>query len=113
MFTSMEKKTAAFMADEEHIESRGNRRDSATLSEIDGRLQEMAAESVPFYKNSNLLKLYLLMIPGCLVPSVTLGFDSAMMNGLQAVPAWNICEYLLFLQFLSLHCWLALRVLYL
>lgn len=32
------------------------------------------------------------MIPGCLVPSLTLGFDSAMMNGLQAVATWQECE---------------------
>jgi hypothetical protein len=40
-----------------------------------------------FYKNRILLILYLLIIPGCLVPSLALGFDSAMMNGLQSVPA--------------------------
>jgi hypothetical protein len=31
------------------------------------------------------------MIPGCLVPAVTLGFDSAMMNGLQVAETWIAC----------------------
>ena len=56
------------------------------LSDIDARIQELAKSYEPFYKNGNLLLLYLLMIPSCLMASVTLGFDSAMMNGLQAVP---------------------------
>ncbi|KAL3491547.1 general substrate transporter [Aspergillus germanicus] len=58
------------------------------IPDLDARLQQLAQEAPPFYKNRNLLIVYLLMIPGCLVPSVTLGFDSAMMNGLQAVDTW-------------------------
>ncbi|KAH8658182.1 general substrate transporter [Xylariales sp. PMI_506] len=60
-----------------------------TLENVDERIVTMARESPPFYKNRNLLSLYLLMIPGCLVPAITLGFDGSMMNGLQAVPAWQ------------------------
>ncbi|PVI02833.1 general substrate transporter [Periconia macrospinosa] len=56
---------------------------------VDERIQELSRESLPFYKNRNLLKLYLLIIPGCLFPAITLGFDAAMMNGLQAVPNWD------------------------
>lgn len=66
---------------------------SIRVSEADGRLQEMTAASPPFYKNRNLLILYLLIIPGGLLPSATLGFDSAMMNGLQAVPEWDKCKF--------------------
>lgn len=62
-------------------------------TEIGGGLGEMIANCPPFYQNRNLLKLYLLMIPGCLVPAVTLGYDSAMLNGLQSVPNWDTCEY--------------------
>jgi hypothetical protein len=58
------------------------------LSEVDGRLQEVAKASSPFFKNHNLLILY----PSGLLPSTTLGFDSAMMNGLQAVAAWDTCK---------------------
>lgn len=60
---------------------------------IDERIQELARESPPFYKNRNLFKLYLWIIPGCLFPAITLGFDAAMMNGLQAVPNWDTCEH--------------------
>lgn len=56
------------------------------------RIQKLADECPPFYRNRNLLTLYLLMIPGCLVPAITLGFDGAMMNGLQAVPSWDNCK---------------------
>jgi hypothetical protein len=61
------------------------------IPDLDARLQQLAHEAPPFYKNHNLLIVYLLMILGCLVPSVTLGFDSAMMNGLQAVDTWIDC----------------------
>lgn len=64
------------------------------LENVDNRLQELVKECGPFYKNPNLLKLYLFIIPGCLMAAVTLGFDSAMLNGLQAVPAWLKCTYL-------------------
>lgn len=69
---------------------------SESVSES-SRLQQMSMECPPFYKNRNLFILYLLMIPGCLVPAVTLGFDSAMMNGLQSVPAWDACKFWPFL----------------
>ncbi|CAG9991017.1 unnamed protein product [Clonostachys byssicola] len=44
----------------------------------------------PFYKNKNLLRLYLQMIPGTLIVSATMGYDGSMMNGIQAVDRWNI-----------------------
>ncbi|KAJ5652988.1 hypothetical protein N7507_010414 [Penicillium longicatenatum] len=59
------------------------------MGSIDQRIISLAQDCPPFYKNRNLLVLYLLMIPGCLVPAITLGFDSAMMNGLQEIPAWE------------------------
>ena len=67
---------------------------SIRLKELDGHLREVSAASPPLYKNWNLLMLYLLIIPGGLLPSATLGFDSAMMNGLQAVPEWDNCRYI-------------------
>lgn len=61
--------------------------------DIDARLQELAQAAPPFYKNRNLISLYLRMVPGCLVPAVTLGFDGAMINGLQAVETWISCMH--------------------
>jgi hypothetical protein len=81
--------TSSFKHNVHHIEGY----EPANLSDIDRRLQKMSAECPRFYKNHDLLILYLLIIPGCLVPSTTLGFDSAMMNGLQAVPAWDNCKF--------------------
>ncbi|SPO00313.1 related to hexose transporter protein [Cephalotrichum gorgonifer] len=57
--------------------------------DVGEQIQRIASECPPFYRNRNLFILYLLMIPGCLVPAITLGFDAAMMNGLQAVPSWD------------------------
>lgn len=60
--------------------------------DVDDRIQQLAKDSAPFYRQPNLLRLYLLIIPGCLVGAVTLGYDAAVMNGLQAVPSWDACE---------------------
>ncbi|OQD60725.1 hypothetical protein PENPOL_c021G02655 [Penicillium polonicum] len=63
--------------------------DADTL-DVGEHIQSLADECPSFYRSRNLLILYLLMIPGCMIPAITLGFDGAMMNGLQAVPSWDI-----------------------
>ncbi|EEY17185.1 conserved hypothetical protein [Verticillium alfalfae VaMs.102] len=62
-----------------------------TIETIDQQLTRLAKETPPFYKSHSLLILYMLIIPGCLMPAVTLGFNTAIINGLQAVPAWDEC----------------------
>ncbi|KAJ9156094.1 General substrate transporter [Pleurostoma richardsiae] len=79
------KGSAALEADETASISQGR---LDTIHNIDERVQHLAREAPPFYRNHNLLILYMLMVPGCIIPAVTLGFDSAMMNGLQSVPTW-------------------------
>ncbi|KAL8289545.1 hypothetical protein RB597_001252 [Gaeumannomyces tritici] len=55
----------------------------------DDRLTRIAqADLKPWYKKPRLRFLYLIMIPTCLGVEWTSGFDSSMMNSLQAVPAW-------------------------
>ncbi|KAJ1324343.1 hypothetical protein MN608_10404 [Microdochium nivale] len=63
--------------------------DAGALEETDTVLQRLSNEAPPFYKSRNLIMLYALLIPGGLMPAITLGFDGAMMNGLQAVPTWD------------------------
>lgn len=46
-------------------------------------------DKVPWYRKPNLRRLYLVMLPTCLGVEMTSGFDSSMMNGLQAVGTWN------------------------
>ncbi|KAI0832893.1 hexose transporter [Trametes gibbosa] len=46
-------------------------------------------DHVPWYKKRNLRMLYILMFPTCIGIEMTSGFDSSMMNGLQAVPTWD------------------------
>lgn len=72
-----------------HLEDVGDRQD---VLGVDARLQTLVRDSQPFYRKRNLFTLYLLMVPGCLVPAITLGFDGAMMNGLQAIKTWNDCK---------------------
>lgn len=63
---------------EDMAKANSNNNAVANVLDIDQRITNMAKECPPFFKNHNLFILYLLMIPGCLVPSVTLGFDGAM-----------------------------------
>ncbi|KAJ8519680.1 hypothetical protein ONZ45_g3403 [Pleurotus djamor] len=45
--------------------------------------------TTPWYKRPNLRLLYFLLIPTCIGVEMTSGFDSSMMNGLQAVDSWD------------------------
>lgn len=46
-------------------------------------------DKIPWYKKTNLRYLYLIMFPTCIGIEMTSGFDSSMMNGLQAVANWD------------------------
>lgn len=45
----------------------------------------------PWYKQSELRKLYLMM-PFLFLGSTTLGYDGSLLNGLQTMPAWKECK---------------------
>lgn len=52
-------------------------------------------------KDAALLKLYLLLVPGSLVISASMGYDSSLMNGLQGVDHWmeyELCSRFTILQ---------------
>ncbi|KAF2462830.1 general substrate transporter [Lindgomyces ingoldianus] len=64
----------------------GNREQLTT----DPRLTNIAkADTIPWYRKPNLRLLYLILVPCALGVEMTSGYDSSMMNGLQAVPAWD------------------------
>ncbi|KAF3935020.1 hypothetical protein ABW20_dc0103466 [Dactylellina cionopaga] len=46
-------------------------------------------DKIPWYKKKNLRYLYLVMFPTCIGIEMTSGFDSSMVNGLQAVANWD------------------------
>ncbi|KAF3940041.1 hypothetical protein ABW19_dt0207748 [Dactylella cylindrospora] len=46
-------------------------------------------DTVPWYSKKNLRSLYFIMVPTCIGVEMTSGFDSSMMNGLQAVANWD------------------------
>ncbi|KAF6751549.1 hexose transporter [Ephemerocybe angulata] len=50
----------------------------------------VAQDYTPWYKKPNLRLLYLLFFPTCIGVEMTSGFDSSMMNGLQAVDSWDL-----------------------
>lgn len=59
----------------------------------DPRLSNIArADPTKWYKKRNLRFLYLIMVPCCLGVEWTSGFDSSMMNSLQAVQSWVDCK---------------------
>ncbi|KAK4463210.1 general substrate transporter [Cladorrhinum samala] len=56
----------------------------------DPRLTRIAqADKIPWYKKPNLRFLYLILVPTGLGVEWTSGFDSSMMNSLQAVKSWT------------------------
>lgn len=62
----------------------------------DDRLSKIAeADTKPWYKKPNLRFLYLILVPTGLGVEWTSGFDSSMMNSLQAVPSWVACMFTL------------------
>ncbi|KAG6902212.1 hypothetical protein C0995_003044 [Termitomyces sp. Mi166 len=65
-----------------------SKHDTHDLSDpIVTRLAEL--DETPWYKKPNLRLLYLLMFPTCIGVEMTSGFDSSMINGLQAVDSWD------------------------
>ncbi|CAF3544528.1 hypothetical protein SNK05_013134 [Fusarium graminearum] len=48
-----------------------------------------ASLSTSLFKNPSLMRLYLLVIPGSLIVSAAMGYDSSLMNGIQGVNRWQ------------------------
>jgi hypothetical protein len=51
-----------------------------------------AKNQAPWYKQTELRKLYFLM-PFLFLGSTTLGYDGSVLNGLQAMDTWQSCNY--------------------
>ncbi|KAL2067678.1 hypothetical protein VTL71DRAFT_15774 [Oculimacula yallundae] len=48
----------------------------------------IAHDSTALRQNHSLMRLYLLLIPGALIMSASMGYDSSLMNGIQGVDRW-------------------------
>lgn len=60
---------------------------------VDPRLTRIAqADTVKWHKKPNLRFLYFILVPTAFGVEWTSGFDSSMMNSLQAVQSWQECE---------------------
>lgn len=56
----------------------------------DGIIERLIAnDNVKWWNKPNLRRLYLLLVPFCLFIESTSGFDSSMMNGMQALKYWK------------------------
>ena len=62
--------------------------DAFTAEPVLSRL--IQKDQIPWYKKANLRALYALMIPVCMGVEWTVGFDAAMMVGIQTVENWNV-----------------------
>jgi MFS family permease len=61
-----------------------------TIADGDGIVEKLIAnDHVRWWNKPNLRRLYLCLVPFCLFIESTSGFDSSMMNGLQALKYWN------------------------
>lgn len=49
-------------------------------------------DKTPWYKKPNLRLLYLLLFPTCMGVEMTSGFDSQIINAVQLVEPWQVCE---------------------
>lgn len=57
----------------------------------EGIIQKFIAnDKVRWWNKPNLRSLYLLLVPFCLFIESTSGFDSSMMNGMQALEYWQV-----------------------
>ncbi|PVI02915.1 general substrate transporter [Periconia macrospinosa] len=62
----------------------------STVDEIEGVVQQLIKnDHVRWWNKPNLRSLYLLLVPFCLFIESTSGFDSSMMNGMQALSYWQ------------------------
>jgi MFS family permease len=60
------------------------------MSDGDGIVEKLIAnDHVRWWNKPNLRQLYLLLVPFCLFIESTSGFDSSLMNGMQALKHWG------------------------
>jgi hypothetical protein len=53
----------------------------------------MALDTTPWYQKPNLRFLYFCLVPAALGVEMTTGYDGSVLNGLQAVAAWQDREF--------------------
>lgn len=63
--------------------------DVATMD--DSHLQPPEASTLPWFKQTELRKLYFMMV-FLFLGSTTLGYDGSLLNGLQTMQSWQTCK---------------------
>lgn len=69
--------------------------DAAQVTEASDLIRLLKKDNVPWYKKKNLRMLYLALVPTALGVEMASGYDSSILNGLQAVQPWNDCMHLI------------------
>ena len=75
--------------------------DVAAIGQESDLGQLIKLDTIPWYKKANLRLLYLCLVPAALGVEMTTGYDGSIMNGLQAVEAWQQCKFHVFESYLS------------
>jgi hypothetical protein len=63
--------------------------DVAAIAEQSEVNRLMSLDTTPWYRKPNLRFLYLCLVPAALGVEMTTGYDGSVLNGLQAVEAWQ------------------------
>lgn len=66
-----------------------NQTDVAKVAEQSTVRQLLDLDKTPWYEKKNLRRLYFSLVPAVLGVEMTSGYDGSILNGLQAVDAWN------------------------
>lgn len=66
---------------------------SSKETQVDGVEEDHVPQgsTLPFWKQTELRKLYLMMV-FLFMGSTTLGYDSSLLNGLQTMDSWQECK---------------------
>ena len=84
-----------------HKEEEGGAAVVPTISTVVGTEWDTIVSSLalqdktPWYRKRNLRNLYLLFVGSVLCVETTSGYDSSVTNGLQSVPLWQTCVFLI------------------
>lgn len=62
--------------------------------DVSEETQAPQGSALPFWKQTELRKLYLMMV-FLFMGSTTLGYDSSLLNGLQTMGSWQTCKSLI------------------
>lgn len=61
------------------------------VAETSGIHHLLELDKTPWYRKTNLRRLYMFLVPSALGVEMTSGYDGSVLNGLQSVQPWLDC----------------------